>query len=215
CLADHHRFDVCEREARVFERAECRLAQKARHRDVDALGVVFGLADADHAAEMGHRYSPSSTQTRFCWRQWPCVACATARSPSPRAILANASPILFRPHEKSVRVHSDPPDGLIRTSGPRPTASRTTSSCCAYAAASSAKSSLSVPTPALTAASWADGARVRSRTPSAGGSIRWSMPRIQTGRLASLRAESPAAITIAVAPSLLVGQSWSRSGEVR
>jgi hypothetical protein len=45
--------------------------------------------------------------------------------------------------------------------------------------------------------------------------MRWSMPRIHTGRSETRLARSPAAITIAVAPSVVMGQSWSRSGEQR
>ena len=49
-LADHDGVDVRKGEVRVFERAQRGFAQQARHRDVDALRVVFGLTDADHTA---------------------------------------------------------------------------------------------------------------------------------------------------------------------
>ena len=50
-------------------------------------------------------------------------------------------------------------------------------------------------------------ASVRSRRPSAIGSIRWSMPRIHAGRSHRSRAKSSAAMTTAAAPSVIGGQS--------
>ena len=58
---------------------------------------------------------------------------------------------------------------------------------------------------------------VRSRSPSPIGSTRCSMARIQTGELPLLsqaaRAVSPAAITMAAAPSVTGGSACARSGE--
>ena len=68
---------------------------------------------------------------------------------------------------------------------------------------------------AIVAASRVEGDAVRSRTPGWCGSMRWSMPRIQTGRSLTRRATSPAAITTAVAPSVIGGQSCLRSGDTR
>jgi hypothetical protein len=50
-----------------------------------------------------------------------------------------------------------------------------------------------------------DGEVVRSRAPSEWVSMRWSMPVIQTGRADHCRALSPAARTIAAAPSVIGG----------
>jgi hypothetical protein len=59
--------------------------------------------------------------------------------------------------------------------------------------------------PAASAACFVDAEVVRSRTPSAGGSIRWSIPRIQAGESVSCFALSPTARMTAVAPSATSG----------
>ncbi len=77
---------------------------------------------------------------------------------------------------------------------------------------SSATSTGPADTPAAAAAMAVDGDAVRSRSPGWWDSMRWSIPRIQTGRSVISRARSPAARTTAAAPSEMGGRSWRRSG---
>ena len=58
--------------------------------------------------------SPSRTATRFCCRQGPEVAWASARSDSPRWMRAAASPSRIRPAAMTGLAASAPPDGLTR-----------------------------------------------------------------------------------------------------
>ncbi len=60
-----------------------------------------------------------------------------------------------------------------------------------------------------------DSLLVRSRWPRLIGSMRWSMPRIHAGRSTLARATSPAARTMAAAPSVIGAQSCLRSGATR
>ncbi len=103
-----------------------------------------------------------------------------------------------------------PPDGLIATSSARPSSVRSTSSWWLNGACSSATSMPDRSTPAAAAA--AEGERVRSRLPMLIGSTLWARPEIQAGRSETARARSPAASTIAAAPSVTGAQSCLRSG---
>ena len=82
-------------------------------------------------------------------------------------------------------------------------------------AAISATSTVPLPTPAFSAASSVERERVRSRTPRSCGSAMWLKPVIQAGRGQTRRASSPAAITMAAAPSEIGAQSCLRSGDTR
>jgi hypothetical protein len=83
-LADHDSVDVGPGKVSVFESALGGLPDQAHLGHVDAFGVVLGLSDSDHGTALTHRdASRSRTQTRFCWRQGPDVAWATARAASP------------------------------------------------------------------------------------------------------------------------------------
>ncbi len=68
------------------------------------------------------------------------------------------------------------PDGLTRTSSPRRSALRRTTSCAVNGACNSAVSTGRSKAPAFSAASRADGESVNSRTPSPCASMRWSIP---------------------------------------
>ena len=112
---------------------------------------------------------------------------------------------------------SAPPDGLIVTPSPSPSASARISSWGANGAWSSATSTGPAPTPATSPAFAVDGETVRSRAPSECVSTRWSMPVIHAGRRpwrsAHSNALSPTASTTAAAPSVTGGSAWRRSGE--
>ena len=160
---------------------------------------------------------PSRTQTRFCCRHGPEVACATRAVARCRPMirlrrLADAD--RARPPSSGWRA-SAPPDGLTRTS--RAEAERVAQDQLLVrerARAARRRRRFAVPTPAFSPASSRRRARrVRSRAPRACGSMRWSMPRIQAGRSQTLRARSPAASTTAAAPSVIGGQSCLRSGD--
>ena len=73
-------------------------------------------------------------------------------------------------------------------------------------------STLPADTPATSAALATEGDDVRSRAPSEWVSIRWSKPVIHTGRSDHCVALSPAASTMAAAPSVIGGRAWRRSG---
>ena len=134
-------------------------------------------------------------------------------SPSPVEIARAASPMRVSPAAIIGFAASAPPDGLIVTPSPSPSASRRISSWWVNGACSSATSTRASPTPAFSAASVVDGERVRSRTPRraarCGGRCRGSRPGL---RDTSSR-QSPAASTIAAAPSEIGGQSCVRSGD--
>lgn len=68
------------------------------------------------------------------------------------------------------------PDGLTRTSPPRRSALRRTTSCAVNGACNSAVSTGRSNTPAFSAASRVDGESVNSRTPNPCASMRWSIP---------------------------------------
>ena len=121
CLADHDGVDVVEVDPGVGERAIDRLAAEARDRDVLALGSVVGLADADHGCGLlAHPFRPM-TQSRFCCRAGPLTSRGRAtRSAHAVWIRRAASPIRLRPALNIGLPASAPPDGLMRTSSPRP-----------------------------------------------------------------------------------------------
>ncbi len=155
-------------------------------------------------AQAFRHQSPSRTQTRFCCRHGPDVACATR---APRLAVDDALRGLADADEAGGhhRVRRQRAARRVdrRRRRPSPSASRRISSSCVNGAWSSATSTAPWPLrrPAFAAASSVEGDRVRSRTPSACGSMRWSMPRIHAGRSQTLRARSPAASTTAAAPS--------------
>src|SRR5690606_26097584 len=212
-LAEDDGVDVGPGHLGVLQGLDHRLPHEAGDRDVAAGGLVLRLADADDRdALLAHQSLPSRTHTRFCCRHGPLVAWATARRASPRAMRAAASPMRIRPAAMSGLAASGPPGGLTTTPSPRPSARRWTTSWRVHGAWREARSRGPSATPARSAASAVEGEAVRSRTPRAWASMRWSIPRIHTGRSVSSRARSPAARTTAAAPSLIGGQSWRRSG---
>ena len=81
-LAEDHGVDVGHRHLGVVEGPEHRLAHETAERHVAAARLVVGLADADHRTRDHDR--PSRMQTRFCCRQGPLVAWASARDPPPK-----------------------------------------------------------------------------------------------------------------------------------
>src|SRR5262249_37522124 len=121
-LPEDDGVDVLVTQPRVFQRAAGGLAQEAGQRHVVALGGVLGLSDPDDAAA-GHA-CPSSTATRFCCRQGPLVAWATARRARPSRIRCAAAPRRVSPATMTGFEASAPPEGFTRASGPRPSASR-------------------------------------------------------------------------------------------
>src|SRR6185312_17205003 len=94
-LADDDGVDVPPAEAGVLERARRRLAHQPGERDVLPLGGVLRLPDTDDRATV--HAPPSSKQTRFCWRQGPLVAWATARRALPSITFRAAAPTRVRP----------------------------------------------------------------------------------------------------------------------
>ena len=143
------------------------------------------------------------------------MAWATPRSTSPEKIRFATSPSRIRPAAIMGLAASGPPDGLMRVSGPSPSASTRIVSWCVNGACNSATSTLPFATPAFCAAIRAEGATVRSRAPKLWESMRWSIPRIHAGRSAHALAVSPAASTIAAPPSEIGGTSEIRSGSER
>ena len=77
-LADDHGVDVAPVEVGVGQGHLGRLPHQAGDGHVVPLGLVVGLPHADDRAALCH-HAPSRTQTRFCCRQGPEVAWATAR----------------------------------------------------------------------------------------------------------------------------------------
>ncbi|CNU97736.1 Uncharacterised protein [Mycobacterium tuberculosis] len=71
------------------------------------------------------------------------------------------------------------------------------------------------PPVAILAASLVDGDSVMSRAPSAGDSMRCSIPVIHAGFSRSSRARLSAASTTAAAPSVIGAMSWRRSGSAK
>lgn len=103
---------------------------------------------------------------------------------------------------------SAPPDGLTLVGPGIRMASAMIRCWWVNGAQISTTSRLSVRPPvAISAAALVDGDSVRSRTPSAGDSMRCSIPVIQAGFSRSSRARSPAASTIAAAPSVIGAMS--------
>ena len=175
------------------------------------LGLGDRLADPDDCATLRH-HTPSRTQTRFCCRHGPDVACATARSACPDQMALADSPMRMRPADIIGLAASAPPEGLRLTSSPRPRARARISSWCAYGACSSATSTVPADTPAFSPANVVDGDTVRSRAPIECVSMRWSMPVMNAGRSHHSYALSPAASTTAAAPSVSGGSACRRSG---
>ena len=175
--------------------------------------LVVGLAEPDDGhALLAPSVAPSRTHTRFCCRQGPQVAWATARPASPRAMRAAASPMRTRPAAIIGLAASGPPDGLTSTSSFSPRAWRTITSWWVNGAWSSATSTgrrrrRPARRRGRSRPRWSGPGR-RGRGPRCGGRCPGSTP----GRSASSRARSPAARTTAAAPSLIGGQSCRRSG---
>jgi hypothetical protein len=159
--------------------------------------------------------SPSSTATRLCCIRCPLVACATPRLTVPSKMRLATSPMRIMPAAIIGLAASGPPDGLTTTSSARPISLRRIASWWVKQVCSSATSIGPSPTPAASAASLADGARVRSRTDSEWASMRWSSPVIQAGRSHSSAARSGDASTMAAPPSVIGAQSSRRSGLAR
>ena len=214
-LADDDRVDVVEGEAGVLERAVDRLAAQAGHRDVLALGPVVGLADPDHGCwQLAHQF-------------WPVLAVHHAHEvllqggaagrvaehlvARPSQIRRAASPIRIRPPVNIGLPASGPPDGLIVTS--------------------SAEAELAAQDQLLVAErrvqlgdldagrgrrrrrrAAVDGERVRSRVPMLSASTEWRDAGDPRRPVGDARARSPAASTIAAAPSVTGAQSCLRNG---
>src|SRR5438876_3809328 len=196
---DHDGVDVPVLEPRVEERAVDGLAHEPGDADVGTPRGVLRLSDAQDRRLPAHvhlRSSPS-TQTTFCWRQWPWAPCAMARRapatpwPSARpASCRNASPSRMSPAIITGLPTSGPPDGLI--AGREPAASspiasqRISSSAGVVAQSSTTSTSAARASPAIASArsvaSFAPALRERSRPPSVWSSMRWSTPRIHAGR---------------------------------
>lgn len=110
--ADDHRVDVGKGELGVGEGAQSGLAHQAGEGEVVSLGGVLGLSDADDGAALVHG-SPSIRQTRFCCRQGPEVAWATARRALPSRMRFAASPRRRRPATIIGWAARAPPEGLV------------------------------------------------------------------------------------------------------
>src|SRR5262249_61039819 len=208
--ADDGGVDVLPAHLGVLERAARGLAHEAGDGDVGTGRLVMRLADADDGAELAHA-SPSSTHTRLCCSAGPDVAWATARLASPVAIRWAASPMRVNPAAITTFVVSAPPERFTLTPLLNPSASARIGSWWLNGACSSATSTPS--TPAASPAAFVDGECARSRTPRLCASMRCSRPRIPTGLSVTSRARSPAASTMAVAPSEIGGMSCLRSGD--
>ena len=128
-LADHDRVDVGERALGVFERAQCRLAQQARDRNVVAPLLVMRLADADDRTALCH-HRRLHERTRGCAAAPGRRSRARARDPpNPPTIRCATSTMRIRPVAITGFAASGPPDGLTLVSAARPSASRRISSC--------------------------------------------------------------------------------------
>ena len=110
-LADDDGVDVGEGQAGVLERGHRGLAHQAGDGDVLPLGLGHRLADPDDRAALRH-HTPSRTQTRFCCRHGPEVACATARSAWPDQMARADSPMRMSPADIIGLAASAPPEGL-------------------------------------------------------------------------------------------------------
>src|SRR5207249_7594847 len=127
---DHDGVDVPVLEPRVEERAVDGLAHEPGDADVGTPRGVLRLSDAQDRRLPAHVHLRSSptTQTTFCWGQWPWAPCARPRRtpatpwPSARpASCRNASPSRMSPAIITGLPTSGPPDGLI--AGREPAAS--------------------------------------------------------------------------------------------
>ena len=198
----------------VGEGAGGGLAHEPGHRDVAPRGLVLGLADPDDGDPvLAHQRLPFQDDDEVLLqaraRRWrgrrPRVA-------SPSMIRWATSPMRVRPATITGLAASAPPDGLTLPWSPQPER-------VAQDQLLGAERGVQLgdverrrrPRPSRRAGRWTP-TSVRSRTPRAIGSMRWSMPRIHAGRSRSSRARSPAARITAQAPSVIGGQSCLRSG---
>ena len=216
--ADDDGLDVGPRHLGVFERADRGLAARARRatrrRGTSTASSGRSPTTAQRSA-MTTTPLPSSDahevllQARARRTRGRAHACRAAAAHTCR----NASPMRARPVTIIGLATSAPPDGLIATSSPRPSASASTSSSGEHTAvqlrhfdAAAADAGLLARDARSTASS-----RDRARPGSAdrrGGRC----PAIHAGRSHSSRARSPATSTTAAAPSTGGPMSCSRSG---
>ena len=146
---------------------------------------------------------------KFCCSAGPLVACASALSDSPAQMRRAASPTRMPPAENIGLLASAPPEGLMVTSSARPASRHSTSSWWLKGACSSAVST--PPRSSASAQRRADAEPVRSRDIVIS-STYVDRPVSHAGRSQTSRARSPAASTIAAAPSVTGAQSCLRSG---
>ena len=214
CLADHDRVDIRPRHARVFECFDGGFAHEAGHRHVLACGAVRGLPDADDCV---HDSQPSvglpECTTRFCCKHGPLDACAR---PALRFTRGDAARDLADADEAGAhhRVRGERTAGRVDV-GLAVEAERIGEDQLLVAELGvqldDVERALVDPRRACRERrSTRNG--VRSRTPRPCASMRCSMPRIHAGRADTDRARSPAASTIAAAPSVIGAMSASRNG---
>ena len=158
-LAEHHRVDVGEGRCRRRPAPGRPPPGTDRPSTRRYAGCGAGSGPVPRTAARCPAHRASITQTRFCCRAGPLVACAErpvgpAGDDLPRRPRRSGR---ARPRTSGCRT-SAPPDGLTRTSSPSPSARRSSSSWWVNGACSSATSTPRA-TPAARAAAVADGDR--------------------------------------------------------
>src|SRR5262249_56026663 len=121
--------DVLMPQPGVGERAIDGPAAETRNAHVGPARLVMRLSapdDGDRPLHV-HLRSVPSTQRTFCWRQWPCAACAmarrvpgTVRSPARPESWRKTSPSRMRPVLITRLPHSPPPARLLPAPPPTP-----------------------------------------------------------------------------------------------
>ena len=158
-LADHDGVDVGPGHLGVGQRTRRRLPDEPGHRHVAPGGLVLGLADPDDRDPvLAHQrplpISPLPARTPGSAAGTVPTSRGRRRGRSHRSGCGCAtSPMRMRPAVIIGLAASAPPDGLISTSSPRPSAERRISSWWVNGACSSATCTGPSPTPAFSAAS--------------------------------------------------------------